>query len=204
MKILLVSATQLEIQEYLLSAPHHDILITGVGLHHAMYELTNQLHGHRYDLVIQAGVAGAFESSGLKMGDVVAVKQDAFGDAGSFEKEQFHSLQTLGLTADKEWLVNENSVQKKLKIPQVKAITINTLTDYMPYVAALEQKWQADIESMEGAALHFVCSKKNVPYLQLRAISNFVGERDKSKWLLATAINNLNGTLKALIASLEK
>jgi futalosine hydrolase len=73
----------------------------------------------------------------------------------------------------------------------------------MPYVNALQQKWKADIESMEGAALHFVCAKKNVPYLQLRAISNFVGERDKNKWLLATAIGNLNGALKALIGSLS-
>ncbi|HSR37659.1 MAG TPA: futalosine hydrolase [Phnomibacter sp.] len=203
MKILLVSATQLEIQEYLLSAPHHDILITGVGLHHAIYELTDQLHGHHYDLVIQAGVAGAFEGSGLNMGDVVAVKQDAFGDAGSFEKEKFLSLLSLGLTTDKEWMINQNSLLGKLKIPQVKSITINTITDYMPFVNALQQKWKADIESMEGAALHFVCAKKNVPYLQLRAISNFVGERDKNKWLLATAIGNLNGALKALIGSLS-
>ena len=202
MKILLVSSTQMEIQEYLLSAPHHDILITGVGLHAAAFEITQQLQHHHYDLVIQAGVAGAFEGSGLKMGDVVAVKQDAFGDTGAFENGQFHSLQQLGLSSEKEWLINQNNLPGKLKIPQVKAITINTITDYMPYVQALQQKWKADIESMEGAALHFVCAKKNVPYLQLRAISNMVGERDKSKWLLATAITNLNNTLKAVVESL--
>jgi futalosine hydrolase len=203
MKILLVSATQLEIQEYLLSAPHHDILITGVGMHHALYELSEQLHGHRYDLVIQAGVAGAFEGSGLKKGDVVAVKQEAFGDAGSFEENTFQSLQQLGLSIDKEWINNPLPLLKKLELPHVKSITINTLTNYQPYVQSLVNKWGADIESMEGAALHFVCSKKHIPYLQLRAISNFVGERDKSKWLLATAIGNLNAALKILIGSLS-
>lgn len=202
MKILLVSATQLEIQEYLLSAPHHDILITGVGMHHAIYELTQQLHGHHYDLVIQAGVAGAFEGTGLKMGDVVAVKQDAFGDAGSFENNEFHSLQSLGLTLDKDWITNQHSLLQKLKIPLVKAITINTITNYMPYVQALQKKWEPAIESMEGAALHFVCSKKNVPYIQLRAISNFVGERNKANWQLGTAVTNLNAALKIFIESI--
>lgn len=202
MKILLVSATQLEIQDYVLSAPHHDILITGVGLHASTYELSEQLHGHRYDLVIQAGVAGAFEGSGLKMGDVVAVKQDAFGDIGSYEAHQFHSLQQLGLSTEKEWLVNPHNIINKLQMPHVKSITINTVTDSTPYVQALQQKWQADIESMEGAALHYVCTKKNVPFVQLRAISNVVGERDKTKWLLGTAIANLNAAVKALIDSL--
>ncbi len=199
MKILLVSATQLEIQEYLLEAPHHDILITGVGPHAATCELTNQLHNHRYDLVIQAGVAGAFHHSGLKPGDVVVVKQDAFGDAGSFEQQKFLSLQQLGLTADKEWLINTNPLLKKLSIPQVKSITISTLTDSEVYVNALHDKWGAEAESMEGAALHYVCEKKKMPYLQLRSISNYVGDRDKTKWLLATAINNLNNALKLIV-----
>jgi futalosine hydrolase len=31
---------------------------------------------------------------------------------------------------------------------------------------------------MEGAALHFVCLQEDISFIQLRAISNFVGERD--------------------------
>jgi len=204
MKILLVSATQLEIQEYVLSAPHHDILITGVGLHAAVFELTRLLHHNRYDLVIQAGVAGAFTASKLKLGDVVAVEKDAFGDMGAFEEKQLLSLQQLDLSTEKEWWGNSNPLLKKLAFPTVKSITISTIADDDTYINALIDKWSPDIESMEGAALHYVCTKLNMPFLQLRAVSNFVGERDKNKWMLAGAITNLNNAVKKLIESLSK
>ena len=34
---------------------------------------------------------------------------------------------------------------------------------------------------MEGAALHYACIMEHIPFIQLRAVSNFVGERDKNK-----------------------
>jgi futalosine hydrolase len=44
------------------------------------------------------------------------------------------------------------------------------------------EKYNADIESMEGAALHYVCAMQQIPFIQIRGISNMVGERDKTKW----------------------
>jgi len=55
------------------------------------------------------------------------------------------------------------------------------------------------IESMEGAAFHYVCLQEAVPFLQLRAVSNMIGERDKTKWLMKEAIDNLNKELIVLI-----
>jgi futalosine hydrolase len=43
-----------------------------------------------------------------------------------------------------------------------------------------------------------------MPFAQLRAISNYVGERDKNKWMLAGAITNLNNAVKTVIESLAK
>lgn len=57
----------------------------------------------------------------------------------------------------------------------------------------------AVIESMEGAALHYVALMESVPFLQIRAVSNYIGERDKSKWLLQKAIGNLNQQLERLL-----
>jgi futalosine hydrolase len=167
-----------------------------------VFELTRLLHHNRYDLVIQAGVAGAFASSALKLGDVVAVEKDAFGDLGAFEEKQLRSLQELQLSTDKEWWSNTNPLLKKLSMPLVKSITISTIADDDTYINALIDKWSPDIESMEGAALHYVCTKLNMPFLQLRAISNLVGERDKNKWMLAGAVTNLNHTIKTIIESL--
>jgi futalosine hydrolase len=56
---------------------------------------------------------------------------------------------------------------------------------------------------MEGAALHFIGNLEDIRYLQLRALSNYIGERDKKKWLLKEAINELNKELERLLNKLE-
>jgi len=55
---------------------------------------------------------------------------------------------------------------------------------------------------MEGAALHYVCNDLQVPYIQLRTISNMVGERDKTRWKMKEALLGLNNTLIAYIDAL--
>jgi futalosine hydrolase len=202
-RILITAATQQEIQPFLLSSPRHDVVITGVGIHAAVYEITHKLLHHHYDLVIQAGVAGVFAQSNLQQGAVVFVGQDAFGDAGLFHNGEFESLRQLGLQKGKEWLVNQHPVLQNEQLVKAKAITVNTLCSDEAWINALYQKWQPDIETMEGAALHYVCGKREIRYLQVRAISNQVGDRNKNNWQLEPAITNLNNTLKALLPMLS-
>jgi futalosine hydrolase len=52
---------------------------------------------------------------------------------------------------------------------------------------------------MEGAALHYCCIKLNQPFIQLRGISNMIGERDRSKWTMQEAIENMNTELIRII-----
>ena len=64
------------------------------------------------------------------------------------------------------------------------------------------EKFGADIESMEGAAFHYVCLQEKIKFLQLRSISNIAGERDKTKWTMKEAIVNLNIELKKLVKNI--
>jgi futalosine hydrolase len=50
---------------------------------------------------------------------------------------------------------------------------------------------------MEGAALHYVCLKEKIPFLQVRAISNYITRRDRNAWRMAEAIASLNAQLSA-------
>jgi futalosine hydrolase len=52
---------------------------------------------------------------------------------------------------------------------------------------------------MEGAAFHYVCLQEEIPFIQLRSVSNYVGERNKSKWQIKKAVENLNKELLNLI-----
>ena len=199
-RILLIASTQQEILPYLQTNHHHDVLITGVGIPSTIFRLTRQLAHHHYDLVIQAGIAGAFETSFAKPGDVVQVTKDAFGDLGAFENGQFIDLQQLELNFDQLWLFAGNI---KTDLPEVKGITVQTVSNDKTILTALAAKWQADVETMEGAAANYVCQQKQIPFVQVRAISNTVGTRDKSFWHTGEAITNLNNALVSVVKKMQ-
>jgi|688.fasta_scaffold145455_3 futalosine hydrolase len=199
-RILLIAATQQEILPYLQTQHHHDVLITGVGIPSAVFRLTKKLAHHHYDVVIQAGIAGAFENSFAKPGHVVQIVKDAFGDLGAFENGVFTDLQQMNLNYDPTWL---NGGNIKTGLPEVSGITVQTITNDKLVLAALSSKWNADVESMEGAAAAYVCQQKHVPFVQLRAISNTIGDRDKSQWKTEEAIANLNNALATFLQNLH-
>ena len=88
-------------------------------------------------------------------------------------------------------------------IQQLNAITVNAITDDATRVQMLEKKFSAELETMEGAALHYTCLQEDIPFLQLRSISNYVGERDKLKWKMKEAIHVLNDSLVKILSHLS-
>ncbi len=206
MQILLVAATIQEIEPFLNIRPEVDHLITGVGCSETIYHLTKRLLQIDYDLVIQAGIAGSFNQS-IHLGDVVVVDQDNFADVGIFEKNHFKTIFKAGFGNEdlfpyhKGWLNGDKTISDQFHIPKVKAVTVNTITDNETAIKRMISTFDPQIETMEGAALHYVCLQEKVPFIQLRSISNFVGERNKEKWKLKEAIQNLN---EALIRIVEK
>lgn len=207
MNILLVSATEFEIASYLNQKDTIDVLLTGVGMPMALYHLQKKITENRYNLVIQAGLAGAFTTK-FELGETVLVKQDAFGDLGIEEKELFTPIFETDLFNKNEfpfengWLVNKNKILQQSTLEVVKAVTINKVTDKGSVKKQLIDSFNPDIETMEGAALHYVCLHQNIPFIQLRAISNYVGERDKTKWEIDVAISNLHNELIKLLKQL--
>jgi futalosine hydrolase len=208
MQILLVAATPFEIELFINIYPKVDILITGVGVPSTMYHLQKRLHQVDYDFVIQAGIAGSF-SNEIHLGQTVLVKQDTFADLGAEEKRIFTHFFTSGLINAHEfpfadgWLINTSEgLLKNTALKWVKAVTINKVSDSFLQKFQLSDAFHPQIESMEGAALHYVCLQEEIPFVQIRSISNYVGERDKAKWKMKDAIENLNTELTALINQL--
>jgi futalosine hydrolase len=65
------------------------------------------------------------------------------------------------------------------------------------------KRYHPDIETMEGAAFFYVCSKENIPFLALRAVSNRVEPRDKAKWNIPLALKNLSDELGKVLLTIE-
>ena len=209
MPILLCAATEFEIRQTIEFIKDNgikelDVLITGVGLMAATYQITKALATHRPRLVIQAGIAGCLDEN-LSLLQVVKVKSESIGDLGAEENGSFRSLFDLKFLQNDEFpwknkkLLNEGSLLEQNHLRGVDAVTISEITTSESRIAYYRNELGAQVESMEGAALHYVCLEENIPFLQIRSLSNFVGERNKKNWLINEAIATLNSELQRVI-----
>jgi len=214
MDILLIAATAKEIEPFFeyykntKKTQNIDILITGIGLTATTYRLLKQLQLKRPGMVIQAGVAGSFNKQ-IPLGAVVAVKKETIADQSVIELKRLKTLFDLQLVPHdqfpfkKGWLENNNEALKKLRLKKVNAISVNEITTSKQRVQFYEKSFQPAIESMEGAALHYTCLMEKIPFIQLRSISNYIAERDKTKWDMKKSIVNLNQELIRLIETIN-
>lgn len=211
MQILLLASTSLEISPLLRQCRDHgpdyltrhnlDFLVSGVGLLASAYAIQKQIQLKRPDLIIQAGVAGSFEASRPR-GSVWVVSDDRMADQGVREKNGFQDIFEMGLAKPGQFPYKQGKLPnphkeliRKTGLKKVSAVTVNQITSGQPASRMIRQKYNASLESMEGAALHYTCLMEQVPFLQIRAVSNMVGVRDKKKWDLRGAIENLNISL---------
>jgi len=207
MNILIVAATAIEIKPFLQYLKKRkdeadiDVLITGIGLTATTYSLTKHFTIKKPDLVIQAGVAGCFDSS-VELGEVLMIKQDTIADQSVVELKKLKTLFDLNLVPHDQhpytngWLINP--LNRFLGLPgikQVKGISVNQISTSAEMIKFYRKTFKPVTESMEGAALHYVCLMENIPFIQLRSISNYIGERNKKKWDMQDSIKNLNDVL---------
>ena len=204
MKILIVSATEMEIEPanvQLKNFTNISFHITGVGMLAAAVSLTKLALTLKPDLIIQVGIAGCFDTS-IKLGNVVLVKDEILGDTGVEENGEWKDLFQTKFIAPNDApftncrLINQHlSEYNKLQLPAVTALTVNEITTRAERIEQLKALYYPLIESMEGAALHYVGNVLNIPYLQIRGLSNYIGERDKSKWKIKEAVEHANRVL---------
>ena len=211
MQILIVSATEIEIEPLIRARPDLAYCITGVGAAATTLSIADALNEKRYDLLIQAGVGGSFDFEEAGPAAVVAVRRDRFADLGVFEDDRFSSVYDMDL-ADQHafpftngWLERPEDAFSFLPhyIKKVDAITVNAIQADDKLNKIMRAKYEATIESMEGAAFHYVCLKKKVPFLQLRAVSNLVGDRNKANWKLLQAFENLSNSITQILNTIS-
>ncbi|HBX50018.1 MAG: futalosine hydrolase [Bacteroidetes bacterium RIFOXYA12_FULL_35_11] len=227
MNILIVAATALEIKplvsllesndksgghlrKFSYKAHSVDILVTGIGIPFTIYNLTSTLHDKEYDLIINAGIAGSF-SGQYQIGDVVQVITEQFADIGIEEKDGFTTIFKMNLH-NKDQYPFENGILKNslnlekyyiTDIPKANGITVNKVSGNKETIDFLRFTYKPGIETMEGAAFFYVCLMEQQKFLQIRSISNFVEERDISKWDIPKAVDALSQTCIALLEKIQ-
>lgn len=180
------------------------LLITGVGIALTTYHLTKKLAKESFDLVINAGIAGSFKGE-LKIGEVVQVISEQFGDLGVEEADgSFTDIFSLGLLDPNFPPFDHGKLLQNLEepipgLPTTKGLTVNRVHGYPASIEACLQRYEVDIETMEGAAIFLCCLSEGIPFLAIRAVSNYVEARDRSAWDIPLAIDQLNQILRSMI-----
>ncbi len=207
MNILLVAATYFEAEKiisefaFIEKAPDFfqskesnvDIIITGVGTPAVMFSLFTQVNFRNYDLIINIGVAGAYKNE-LSVGEVVNVTVDRFADLLIHDKNNL-PVEAFKTSVNQKYsnILTGGKIQNTSDYPayfhsvkKCRAVTINYPGKY--------NFNDAEIESMEGAAFMMICKHYKKCFIQIRGISNFVGD-NISNWDFKTPIQNYSDIL---------
>jgi len=168
------------------------VLITGVGMVPTAFALARHLPRNVYHLVINVGIAGSFDRN-IPLGDVVEITEDTFAELGAEDDKKFISIEKLGFGAG---IFKPTSgighFTKKINLTKATAITVNTVHGNEDSIAAIAERLNPQLESMEGAAFFYACRELKVPCLQIRAVSNYVEKRNRDNWQIGLAVKNLN------------
>jgi futalosine hydrolase len=219
MKILIVSATRFEIAPLLegmesavetggklITCKYQkleiDFLITGAGMVATAYYSGKKLN-ETYDAAFNIGICGSFNRN-LNIGDVVNVYEDCFSELGAENDLEFLTLHELNLEGVISLVNNKyGSLTTVIEmLPKVNGITVNKVHGNDQTIEKTFEKFHPMVESMEGAAFMFACEMEDIPYVQIRAISNYVEKRNRESWNIPLAIENLNNKMLDVLNSL--
>ncbi|MFE5122300.1 futalosine hydrolase [Streptomyces sp. NPDC056669] len=163
-----------------------------------------------YDLAVSAGIGGGFtterpdaterpatgRSAPARLGSIVVADAIVAADLGAETPDGFAAVTDLGF----------GTVEHLPPAPLVAAVaeatdavrgtvlTVSTVTGSAERAAELLRRHpQAAAEAMEGFGVAEAAAAQSVPALEVRAISNTVGPRDRAAWRIGEALEALTG-----------
>ena len=184
------------------------ILQSGYDKTNTAHSLTCLLETVRPELVLQVGVGGAFREAGLDLGDIVVATEEIYADTGIrtldgwISTKEFNSplLEKDGHLFWNRFPLDDGLASRCAKViadgewgastPKIVAGPCVTLSEVSGSTARgdeLRRRWGALLESMEGAAAAHVCAIYDVPFLEIRSVSNLVVDRDRESWEVGDA-----------------
>jgi len=174
--LLLVAATDRELERL-------DGLVCGIGPVEAAAATARALALRPYRGVLHLGVAGA---RGLVPGALVIGSESVYCDLAA-------GIPVVSRVAADERLVA--AARRALSDAPVLPIGTSAAVGSVPHGVS--------VEAMEGFGVLRACAIAGVPAVEVRAISNEIGEADRSRWDLGGAIRALHAALPALLTELS-
>ena len=212
--ILAVSATEMEMSALTDKLPDHmgwSTFVCGVGPVEAGIQLSSLLarKAKLPDLIINFGIGGGYfvssEDTSVNILDVCLAKKEVLADFGIELEKRVESLEK-NLTGPVSFEFEKQLVEKASScltgqfnhVHQGTFLTVNCVSGTKERGEVLKRKWNGICENMEGAAAARASSLFQVPFLEVRVISNMVEDRNLSNWKIKEAVAK-SGEVAALI-----
>lgn len=200
--VLIMTAVEAEKQAVLKGIGQHPIFIVktaGVGPIEAAVQTTMALSQNTYTCVISAGIGGGFASH-VELEQVVIASAIHAADLGAETMDGYSSIEALGfgksiIKTDHERSLRLTKLLQERDIPVIYApiLTLSTVTGTEQTAAKLQQRYpDAAAEAMEGFGVASAAKAFGIPALEMRAISNYIGPRDRDEWRIPEALQRLS------------
>lgn len=182
-----------------------DVIAAGVGPALAAAGTATALAGGRYSLVVSAGIAGGFQPE-APVGSLVVADEITAADLGAETADGFLPVTELGFGTvthrPPEALVRDAVAATGGRSGAV--LTVSTVTGTAARAAALRARHPSALaEAMEGFGVAEAAALHGVPVLEVRAVSNPVGPRDRAAWRIPDALAALTEGFGKLAPVLE-
>ena len=177
--VLLVAATELELCE-------QKGLVCGVGPVEAAAATARRLRGEKPDAVLHVGVAGGRR---LIPGSLVLGTEAVYCDLSA----EIPVVDRVG--ADRALLVAlQDAFPDAVSLPIATSAAVSTT----------DRSHDFRVEAMEGFAVLRACALAGVPAVEVRAISNDLGEGDRARWQIHRGLEMLAEAMPRLLAALSE
>jgi len=158
------------------------MLVTGIGPVEAAAATSRALATSSPRIVINAGIGGGFRGRAA-VGDAFAIETDHLAELGLEDGTPLPPLPggvRLVEKTDSDGALIELCASIGTRIGS--AITVSTITTSDARADGLAQRFEAEIEAMEGFAVLRSAAVAGIPALEIRGVSNLVGARERSGW----------------------
>jgi futalosine hydrolase len=200
--VLILTATAIE--AVLLQSSRVSVVLSGIGAVNTAYALTQYLATQpRPSLVIQTGIAGAYVPAGVAVGSVVLADTEIYGDLGVMTTSGWRPAEEIGIPIveargthpprfnyfplDPDLVARASAVGGSRIARTGPFLTLSQVTGVRTLGDELHERFGALCESMEGAAAAHVCALHDVPFLEVRGISNLIEDRNRPAWRIKEA-----------------
>ncbi|WP_138494654.1 futalosine hydrolase [Paenibacillus pinistramenti] len=212
-KILVMTAVEAEREAVLRGLGgdgRFEAALAGVGPVQAAVSTTKLLAAGsgRYSLVVSAGIGGGYPGR-AEIGSLVVSSEIIAADLGAETPAGFSGLAELGfgtaaVPVGRALAERTAAALTAAGLPVTlgPALTLATVTGTAATASMLAARFPgAASEGMEGFGAAAAAAEFGLPALELRAISNVVGPRDKSLWRIGDALKALEAAFAAIVES---